>query len=74
MFYLQGKLTVLADAFSRLPKFDSLEIIEGKSDMDNMPLQDPTSVMDFYTNIEVATLFESIYLKRVTAMIRPTVY
>ena len=58
LFYLQGKLNVLADAFSRLPKFDSLEIIEGKSDMNNMPRQDPTSVMDFYTNIEEATLFD----------------
>ena len=57
LFYLQGKLNVLADAFSRLPKNDSLEIIEGKSDMDNMFLQDPTSVMDFYTNIEETTLF-----------------
>ena len=57
LFYLQGKLKVLADAFSRLPRFDSLDIIEGKSDMDNMPLQDSTSVMDFYTNIEEATLF-----------------
>ena len=49
---------MLADVFSLLPKFDSLEIIEGKSDMDNMPLQDPTSVMNFYTNIEKATLFD----------------
>ena len=28
LFYLQGKLNVLADAFSRLPRFDSLEIID----------------------------------------------
>ena len=48
LFYLQGKLNVLVDALSRLLRFDSLEIIEGKSDMDNMPLQDPTSVMSFY--------------------------
>ena len=26
--------------------------------MDDRPLQDPTSVMDFYTNIEEATLFD----------------
>ena len=51
---------MLADAFSRLPRFDSLEIIEGKSDMDIMPLQDPTSVMNFYTNIEKATLFDCL--------------
>ena len=31
LFYLQGKLNVLADAFSHLPRFDSLEIMEGKS-------------------------------------------
>ncbi len=31
MFYLEGKLNVLADAFSRLPLFDSNEVIEGKS-------------------------------------------
>ena len=54
LFYLQGKLNVLADAFSRLPRFDSLEIMEGKR-LNNkeqpLPLQDPTSVMDFYTNL-----------------------
>ena len=55
LFYLQGKLNVLVDACSRLPRFDSLEIIKGKSDMDNMSLQDPTSVIDFHTNIEEAT-------------------
>ena len=55
LFYLQGKLNVLADAFSRLQRFDSLEIIKGKSDMDDMPLQDPTSIMDFYTNIKEVT-------------------
>ena len=58
LFYLQGKLNVLADAFSRLPRFDSFEIIEGRSGMDNMPLHDPTSVMDCYTNIVEATLFD----------------
>ena len=26
--------------------------------MDNIPLEDPTSIMDFYTNIEEATLFD----------------
>ena len=28
--------------------------------MDIMPLQDPTSVMEFYTNIEEATLFDCL--------------
>ena len=60
LFYLRGKLNVLADAFTRLPRFDSLASIEGKSDMDNMPLQDPTSVMGFYTNIEEATLYDCL--------------
>ena len=30
LYYLKGKLNVLADAFSRLPRFDTLEDIEGK--------------------------------------------
>ena len=48
LFYLQGNLNVLADAFSRLPRFDSFEIMEGKSlNTQEQPLQDLTSVMDF---------------------------
>ena len=31
MYYLEGKLNVLADAFSRLPRFDSDEFVEGKN-------------------------------------------
>ena len=34
--------------------------------MDTMPLQDPTSVMGFYTNIEKTALFD--YLKYLPAM------
>ena len=63
LFYLQGKLNVLADAFSRLPRFDSLEIIEGKSletQIEPVPLQDPTSVMDLYTNTEESELLECL--------------
>ena len=30
LYYLQGKLNVLADAFSRLPRFDSYKAMEGK--------------------------------------------
>ena len=30
LFYLEGKLNVLADAFSRLPKFDDVSVPEGK--------------------------------------------
>ena len=61
LFYLQGKLNVLADAFSRLPRFDSLEIMEAKSletQTQPNPLQDLTSVMDLYTNTEESELLE----------------
>ena len=30
LYYLKGKLNILADAFSRLPRFATLEDIEGK--------------------------------------------
>ena len=63
LFYLQGKLNVLADAFSRLPRFDSLEIIEGKSldsQKQSLPPQNPTSIMDLYTNIEESKLLECL--------------
>ena len=63
LFYLQGKLNVSADAFSRLPRFDSLEIIEGKSletQTQPNPLQDPTSVMNLYTNTEESELLECL--------------
>ena len=51
LFYLQGKLNVLADVFSRLPRFDPLEITEGKSletQTEPVSLQDPTNVIDLY--------------------------
>ena len=32
MFYLEGKLNVLADAFSRLPRFDDIDGMEEKKD------------------------------------------
>ena len=52
IFYVQGKLNFLTDAFSHLPRFDSLEIMEGKSletKTQPLPLQDPTSLMGLYT-------------------------
>ena len=63
IFYLQGKLYVLADAFSRLPRFDSLETMEGKSleiQTEPIPLQDPTSVMDLYTNTDESELLQCL--------------
>ena len=63
LFYLQRKLKVLADAFSRLPRFESLEIIEGKSlqtQTEPIPLQDPTSVMGLYTNTEESELIKCL--------------
>ena len=46
LFYLQGKFNILACAFSRLPRFESLKIMEGKSletQTQPLPLQDPVS-------------------------------
>lgn len=39
MFYLEGKLNVLADAFSRLPSFENHEVMEGKSAGNDLPPQ-----------------------------------
>ena len=53
----------MADAFLRLSRFDSLEIMEGKSleiQTQPPPLQDPTSVMDLYTNTEESELLECL--------------
>ena len=63
LFCLQGKLNVLADAFARLPGFDSLEIMERKSlktHTEPIPFQDPTTVMDLYTNTEKSELLECL--------------
>ena len=77
LFYLQGNLNVLAGTFSCLPRFDSLEIMEGKSletKTQSLPLQDPTSVMDLYTNTEESELpylsASSIYQRWVTITIQ----
>ena len=53
----------MADTFSRLSRFDSLEIMEGKSlqtKIQALPLQDSTSVMDLYTNTEELELLECL--------------
>ena len=56
-------MNVLADAFSRLPMFDALEIMDGKSletQTQPLPLQDPTSVMNLCTNTEESELLECL--------------
>ena len=53
----------MSDAFSHLPRFDSLEIMEGKSletKTQPLPLQDPTSVMDLYISAEESELHECL--------------
>ena len=62
-FYLQEMLNGLADAFSRLPRFDSLKIMEGKSpgtQAEPVPLHDPSSVMNLYANTEESELLECL--------------
>ena len=39
IYYLEGKLNVVADAYSRLPRFDGLGAVEGKEDANMTPLQ-----------------------------------
>ena len=46
IFYLEGKLNVLADAFSRLPRFDSYEAMEGKGRSGNTT---PEPIEVFFT-------------------------
>ena len=43
LFYLQGKLNGLADAFSRFPRFDSYEAMEGKGNA-NIGVAQPINV------------------------------
>ena len=60
LYYLQGKLNVLADAFSRLPRFDSNEAMVGKgcaptsapeplkfSNLTDAELHEPAGLDDF---------------------------
>ena len=54
-------------------KFDLLEIIERKSDIDNMPLQDPMSVTGFYANIRKIALFDCLkYLPEIDSFYETT--
>lgn len=57
LFYLEGKLNVLADAFSRLPRFDDPSVMEGKSpgaSMDSVPLDMS------YSNLDEPELYDCI--------------
>lgn len=49
MFSFEGKLNVLADSFSRLPRFDSAEVTEGKSSGSS---SDPTPLDMYYSEQE----------------------
>ena len=56
MYYLEGKLNVLADAFSRLPRFDDSEAMEGKN-TDSLMIPEP---IDMYQKAEEAGLYECL--------------
>ena len=46
LFYLQGKLNVLADAFSRLPRFSDAGGMEGKNEASSAT-PEPMDMMQF---------------------------
>ena len=56
MFYLEGKRNVLADAFSRLPRFDDPNAIEGKS---AGPLA-PPEPLNAYHALQEVELYECL--------------
>ena len=78
LFYLQGKLNVLAGVFSHLLMFDSLEIMEGKSletQTEPIPLQDPTMYVVSWIFIQILRNqnylnASSIYQRRMTITIQ----
>lgn len=59
-FYHPGKLNVLADAFSRLPKFDYSGAEKGQDDLSSNPIQfnPDQEVFPIYEDQEVFTTFE----------------
>ena len=56
LYYLEGKLNVLADAFSRLPRFDSTNGVEGKSDGSTAAVE----LLDTYHASQEPDLYECL--------------
>ena len=56
IFYLEGRNNVLADAFSRLPRFDDPKDIEGKGPTSLAP----PDLLDAYHAIQEVELFECL--------------
>ena len=56
LYYLEGKLNILADAFSRLPRFDSSDAMEGKNPDSSMTPE----LLDFYLNAEEPGFYECL--------------
>ena len=57
IFYLEGKNNVLADAFSRLPRFDDPKDIEGKSATSSAP----PDLLAAYHAVQEVELFECLH-------------
>ena len=56
MYYLEGKLNVLADAFSRLPRFDEPTAMEGK----NPSLSHSSELLDLYWASDEADIIDCL--------------
>ena len=56
IFYLEGKRNVLADAFSRLPRFNDPKAIEGKS----VGSLAPPDLLDAYHAVQEVELYECL--------------
>ena len=60
MFYLEGKLNVLADAFSCLPRFDNNEFVEGKNTANSAPKLLDLAVGEQYVNLHEPDLYDCL--------------